>query len=89
MSDGGNLRLRIPAGRDPLRLTLWFASIEKSDELGPLVDAVALEKPDRDLAAFTGGGPARWPQELESEAILGKDEGQVAIDVVERPNDNP
>ncbi|MBT4866785.1 MAG: heme-binding protein [Planctomycetaceae bacterium] len=89
LADNGDLRLRIPAGRDPLRLTVWFASIEKPGELAPLVDAVALDRPDRDLTVFTGGGPARWPQELESEAILGADDGPFAIDVLKRPTDNP
>jgi putative heme-binding domain-containing protein len=89
LSDNGDLRLKIPAGREPLRLTVWFASIETPSELAPLVDAVALDTPDRDLTAYTGGGPTRWPQELESEAILGDDQGPFAIDVLQRPTDNP
>lgn len=89
LSDGGNLRLRIPAGQDPRRVTLWFASIEKLSDFDPLVNAVVLDAPDRDLTAFTNGGPARWPQVLQSEAILGDDEGPFAVDVLKRPTDNP
>lgn len=88
-AEGGDLRLRIPAGETPLRFTLWFATVEEREKVKPLVDAIVFDEPDQDLAAFTNGGPARWPEVLTTEAILGDDDGPFAVDVLTHPTVNP
>lgn len=95
MADNGRLRLKIPAGKEPLRFTVWlpadttmvgdadantFAS-SLSDQ--PIPDA------DRNLASLTHGGPPRWPQKLETQAIPGPDNGPFASDVLTAPESNP
>jgi putative heme-binding domain-containing protein len=88
-ADRGDLRLRIPAGRDPIRFTLWFASASNRKTAKVIADAVVIDEPRPDLGKKTKGGPARWPHVLTSEAILGEDDGPFAVDVLKRPTGNP
>lgn len=80
----GRLRLRIPAGQEPLRFSVWQPS-DSTDSLNdlPIPDA------DRDLTALTSGGPARWPQKLETQTVLGAGNGPFAADVLTAPESNP
>ncbi len=114
----GRLRLRIPAGREPLRFSVWLpsdsatvriadakregeapaqprtiatlgsAGASPSQYTDRLVD---LPIPDaaRDLTALTNGGPARWPQKLETQTLLGADTGPFAADLLTAPESNP
>jgi len=85
----GNLRLRIPAGRQPLRFTLWLAPIDDAAKPQAVLDKLILTGADRDLARWTHGGPPRWPAKLKTKAVLGADRGPFAIDVLTRPAANP
>jgi len=88
-ADEGDLRLHLPAGEDPRRFTLWFAAREDRAAADALAEAVVIDLPARDLRTRTRGGPARWGQELEGRVLLGADDGPFAVDVLERPTDNP
>ena len=44
---------------------------------------------DADLSLLTKGGPARWPQKLETRAVIGPDNGPLAVDVLTAPESNP
>jgi putative heme-binding domain-containing protein len=102
----GRLRLRIPAGQEPLRFTVWQPSNSVSGTAlaaglrqTPAASAVPLTKidladlpipdADRDLTALTNGGPPRWPQKLETQTVLGADNGPFATDVLTAPESNP
>ncbi|HEX7379163.1 MAG TPA: DUF6797 domain-containing protein [Pirellulales bacterium] len=41
------------------------------------------------LEEYLHGGPARWPEELRTQAILSGDDGPFAIDVLTHPAENP
>ncbi len=106
------MRLRIPAGQEPLRFTVWQPSDsadpfnrnangvrgdERREAQAPTPLALGLndlaDQPisdaDRDLTALTQGGPPRWPQKLETQALLGADNGPFAADVLTAPESNP
>ena len=105
----GRLRLRIPAGKEPLRFTVWQPSelfnrdangVRANERLvskAPTPLALGLNDladqpiPDADLnlTALTNGGPPRWPQKLETQALLGADNGPFAADVLKAPESNP
>ena len=95
----GRLRLRIPAGQEPLRFTVWQPSDSVSGEALTKADSSRVRQndfadpsipdADRDLTALTNGGPARWPQRLETQAVLGADNGPFAADVLTAPESNP
>lgn len=104
----GRLRLRIPAGKEPLRFTVWLpsdsadsfngqpkasASLNDRDKtpdaLGWPFNDQPISDADRDLTALTNGGPPRWPQKLETQAVLGADNGPFAADVLTAPESNP
>ncbi len=84
----GRLCLTIPAGREALRFTVWTsdapANLTAAALANPVIADAAL-----DLASLTHGGPARWPQILETAAITGSDDGPFAVDVLTPPDSNP
>jgi putative heme-binding domain-containing protein len=95
LAEDGRLRLRIPAGQEPLRFTVWLPSEAATDRefdasklAGSWLDQ-PIPDADRDLEAFTNGGPPRWPQKLETQAVLGTNNGPFAADVLTAPESNP
>ncbi|MGE3776119.1 MAG: DUF6797 domain-containing protein, partial [Pirellulaceae bacterium] len=91
----GRLQLRLPAGRQPLRFTLWLpaysATASDADLRRIVVGSVDPPIPDadRDLTSLTRGGPPRWPQKLETQVIEGADDGPFAADFLTAPETNP
>ncbi|MCH7728581.1 MAG: heme-binding protein, partial [Planctomycetes bacterium] len=88
-TDEGNLRLRIAAGNEPIRFTLWMASIEETAEMESLAASMQFENTNHDLKPFIQGGPSRWPDVLKTKAVIGKDDGPFAVDVLAQPANNP
>ena len=39
--------------------------------------------------SFTHGGPRRWPEVLKTQAVIGRDDGPFAVDVLTLPDSNP
>ena len=97
----GHLCLKIPAGTEPLRFSIWTSPLAAKPtskplettqavrEAKPLLLPPVLVEPDRDLAAQTKGGPPRWPQRLETSAAIGADTGPFAVDFLTAPESNP
>lgn len=85
----GRLRLRIPAGKEPLKFTIWQPA--DSAEASNVVALAERSVPDADddLTALTHGGPPRWPQKLETQAVIGPDTGPFAADGLTAPETNP
>jgi putative heme-binding domain-containing protein len=91
-TEAGNLRLRIEAGAEPLKFTLWMRGISGERALGGGLP----ERPEgmstdasMDLREFTRGGPARWPQIIETQLVAGTGDGPFASDVLTAPQTNP
>ena len=87
--DNGNLRLRIPAGDEALKFTLWFARAADQSEVEAVAASAGGQKPVADLELLTQGGPRHWPTVVETPAILGNDDRPFAVDVLTRPASNP
>ena len=91
----GHLRLKIPAGAQLLRFSIWLPSDTAALTGGDALDAAGrladlpIPDADRDLAPLTHGGPARWPQKLETQVVLGANNGPFAADVLTAPESNP
>ncbi len=91
----GKLRLTIAAGDQPLRFSVCLpakvAATESKEVVAlakrlaetPMADAAS------DLTKLIGGGPARWPQKLETQATNGSDSGAFAVDMLAAPETNP
>lgn len=91
----GCLRLKIPAGSNPLKFTVWTA-LQSPATKQDLADKSAaglfnpvLSGADEDLSLLMQGGPARWPLKLETRAVMGPDSGPFAADVLTAPESNP
>ncbi len=84
-ADGDRLVLRIPAGTDPLRFSLWLSETGR-----PVLQTAPGQLPlDADLRALTKGGPARWPQRLTTQVQTLFDGGPLAQDSLTPPEINP
>ncbi len=93
VNEDGHLRVKIPAGKDPLKFTLWMASNQQEDKthLASLAKSLGAEMADGsfDLKPLTMGGPARWQQILETKTTTSFDKGPFAVDVLTAPESNP
>ncbi len=78
LTDDGHRVLRLPAGKEPLRFTVWVGRVPPS-----ATDAVP------DLATLTKGGPSRWNQLLTTKLERGPDAGPFAVDTLGLPDKNP
>jgi putative heme-binding domain-containing protein len=85
----GQLRLRIPAGDEPLRFTLSMAHLENSEQLPVLIERLEADDSSTDLRALTRGGPARWAGTIATQGTVGSDDGPFAVDVMTHPATNP
>ena len=90
-SEDGQLRLAIPAGDSVLRFTVWTTrtAAVTEDAARGLAASVVVEEPAGDLGRYTRGGPPRWPQKLETEAVIGAARGPFAVDILSGPLNNP
>lgn len=87
-TDGQDLRLRIPAGSEPVNIAVRAAA-ETPGELTALIDHFGTVAPVTQLAPMTRGGPRNWPETLETEWLPGDESGPFAVDVLKRPTENP
>ena len=85
----GNLRLQIPPGPRPLQFTVWTARLRTTVTMERFLERLALPQVELDLSPLTAGGPQRWPDELVTTAVIGKDRGPFAVDKLTYPAQNP
>ncbi|MBI5770347.1 MAG: c-type cytochrome [Verrucomicrobia bacterium] len=83
--EAGFVVLRIPAAASPLRLAVRLA---KAGTAGLAGFAAAADAP-RDLAPFTRGGPARWPDVIETPIVRSDASGAFAWERFTLPQANP
>lgn len=83
----GPLQLRIPAGPDALRFTVWLPADTAVEPEG--LQPPSIPDADLDLSRYTHGGPSLWAQSLETELVAGSGEGPFAADLLTAPEINP
>jgi hypothetical protein len=81
----GFVVLRIPAAATPLRLALRLARAVTPGLTGFAARAPA----PRDLGTFTSGGPARWPEVIETPVVASGEQGAFAWERLTLPQQNP
>lgn len=81
----GSVLLRIPAGATPLALKLLISNAPSESLQG----VAKTSPPPASLAPFIRGGPARWPEVLKTQPLIGSDAQPFAIDVLTHPSNNP
>jgi putative heme-binding domain-containing protein len=81
----GDAILNIPAASTPLKLKI-FHSNGDPESLQTIAKSSA---PPASLESMTHGGPKRWPEILETQAVIGTDAGPFAVDVLTPPDNNP
>lgn len=88
-SKDGSLLLRVKAGKEPLKFTLWCQRQDPEAMLEQVTQGFMIEGADADLEAFLNGGPARWPVKLTTTPVIGGDDDAFAVDVLTHPENNP
>ncbi|MBL9186554.1 MAG: c-type cytochrome [Opitutaceae bacterium] len=81
------ITLRIPAAATPVRLALRIA--KAGTNTAALEAFAATAAPPRDLAPFTRGGPALWPEKIETPVVRSATEGAFAWERFTLPQTNP
>ena len=83
-----HLRVRIPAGDEPVRFKIVIGQRGRSNS-GFLARATGVE-PAADLEPLTRGGPARWTETATTESrVLGRRGGPFELEAITTPLDNP
>ncbi len=82
---GGRIELRLPAHREPLRLTIAMTTGADAAVIGSALAAVPAPA---DASAWCRGGAARWPVQT-TVGTRGADQGAYTIDTLALPSDNP
>ena len=86
--DGDDLRLRVPAGNEPVRFKIVIGRRGRSNA-GFLARAAGVA-PAIDLEPLTRGGPAQWTETVTTESrILGRRGGPFELEAITTPLDNP
>lgn len=92
----GRLLLQIPKGDVPLRFSVWLSAAPQAGSTvttamreARIAEVSSFPEADFDLAPLTSGGPARWPQVLETPVAFGDERGPFAADVLTAPDANP
>jgi putative heme-binding domain-containing protein len=99
------LCLRIPAGEEPLRMTVWLRTAAEGEpeaagdgsgtvggEPAPavvLAGPPTVAEPSADLSLLTQGGPSRWPQVLTTRITPLQSGRGFAADLLTPPESNP
>ena len=86
LADEKNIRLHIPAGATPVRLSIAHWQGGDAKQLQTLASQL---KPPADLTPLTHGGKSQWNEVITTEGKLGKAEGAFAKDEITLPRDNP
>ena len=87
--EDGNVRLRIRASNQPRQFTVRMSNAADAQTATMLLEKMAQIDGLGDLRQFTRGGPPNYPEVLETESIIGSENGPFAVDVFVRPTDNP
>ena len=87
-AEGQDLRLRIPAGAEPLNIAVRSVATDSGQMTGVL-ESFANHPDILDLNQLTRGGPRNWPELQETRWLPGDESGPFAVDVLERPTENP
>ncbi len=86
--DGDDLRLRVPAGNEPVRFKIVIGRRGRSNA-GFLARAAGVA-PAIDLEPLTRGGPAQWTETVTTESrVLGRRGGPFELEAITAPLDNP
>lgn len=95
ISEGGRLRLRIPAGPNSLRFVVRqpadgaTLSVNEAEQAARELAELPTLPTDLDLTPLTRGGPIARPHATETKATRGKDDGPFAVDILTAPETNP
>lgn len=88
-SENGHVRLRIPPSKEPCQIIIRLANAVNAQTATMIREKMSQVVGLDDLKQFTIGGPRNYPEVLESETIMGDEDGPFAVDVFVRPTDNP
>jgi glucose/arabinose dehydrogenase len=83
----GKLSLKLPRSRDAgtLQVSIWKGPAEKAEQIAQKLNR---KVETVDLAAFTKGATARWPEPIVTQGMAGTNSGGYAVDTLTSPVPN-
>ena len=81
----GFILLRVPGSESSRVIKVLMSSGAPND----LQAYAKSSSPGTSLEPLTHGGPTRWPEILKTRAVIGRDDGPLAVDVLTVPDNNP
>ena len=89
-TEEGNLRLRIPAGKEPIQFKLLYGSLPANNSVESFVELVRASPAPANLARLIQGGPARWPETTTTKVeIIGGTQRPYVVESITLPAENP
>ncbi|CAN5370249.1 c-type cytochrome [soil metagenome] len=85
----GHLLLRIPAGKETLRFTVWAGALPNGAVFDEHCAVIAKACTALDLTSLIKTGKPRWSQTLTTKLERGSNEGPFAVDTFALPVKNP
>ncbi len=87
---GTELRLRLPAGEQPLQFALRLSVAPDRQAARSIHESRPAPAASLDLSPLLAGGPSRWPERLTTQSeTIGASDGPFAVDVLTHPAANP
>jgi hypothetical protein len=80
--------LTIPVSKNPIAFKLVIGTDSKNDHR-KFLDYLKDSGPSLDLTPYLKGGPAHWPQTVETKGTLGTGDGPYVVDTLTAPETNP
>ncbi|MCA9190022.1 MAG: cytochrome c, partial [Planctomycetales bacterium] len=88
--DDRSVQLRLQPSNTPASLTLWFTSVDATDNATGIVQQVeGLAPADGSLSDSIHGGEPTMPDVVTTQPVVGSDDGSFAVDVLTYPDANP
>lgn len=84
----GQLCIALPKSATPRTFRIAYWSAPASDPHG-MRSPLNFQLPEINLAELTKGGPARWPETVETQGELSKARDAYVVDTVKLPDPNP
>ncbi|HWV58156.1 MAG TPA: DUF6797 domain-containing protein [Longimicrobiales bacterium] len=84
----GHLVLAVPSSQQPLRFRLAIGPLRSGTDASFMTEFLRNAGEVQDLAPLTQPGPALW-EPLETQAVMGSEDGPFAVDEITAPAENP
>ena len=89
VNSAGQIYYEFPKGDETRRIQIQQSRLKNKSEFDAFVSSAADTYIPVQLADYMKGGSSRYPERIETQPIMGNDDGPFAVDVLIHPEENP